>query len=70
MTDAARIGDRRTVVSRRELKVELERIVLPQVRGEPAVLKPIVEHAKSAPGNQFGGDLIGKTNARGKIVFL
>ncbi len=61
---------RSIVISRRELEIELEWIILTQVRRESSVFKPIVEKAKSTPSHQFGTNLISKPKTWSKIGLL
>src|SRR5258707_782895 len=62
--------DRVSGVGWLKLEIELEGIVLPDVRREAPVLKAIVEESKSGARDKFWGDLVGHAQTRRKIRSL
>ncbi len=67
---AAREGNWRVGVGLREVELELEGIVFPDVRRVAAVLKAVEEETKATANDQLGIDLIGETETRRKVGFL
>src|SRR5262249_23420609 len=63
-------GDWRVVITSLEIKVELERIILSEIRRESAVLETIVEKPKSGSCHKLGSNLICKANSWSKIGLL
>ena len=58
------------IVRREERKVELEGIILAQVRRKTSVLEAVVEKSKTTPSYELRGHLVSETNPRRKIRFL
>src|SRR5262249_44357177 len=67
---ATREENRGTVVGVGEIEIELERIVLSEVRRESAVFEAVVEHAEPAAHDEFVGRLISETDTRGEVGVL
>src|SRR6266852_7163743 len=67
---SSKVVDGMSIVGTEEREVELERIVFTNVRRKTPVLESVVEQAKSAASDELGRNLIGESQARGKILRL